>query len=238
MHMNNNLPTLMFDLDDTLIKNSIYFREVKLNVAKNLQEINGCIDVQRCITKFDQVEVGNIKSGKKPGHENFRVSLMQACYELFSYDFFHHKLYLIIDYQIQKLANHPVELIEGVEDTVRDLKHRGHRLFVFSKGNPKEQEQKLVSTGIMDLFENIIFVPKKVPEAYTDFINNNQIDKDQVYMIGNSPKSDINPAKSAGLKTIYIKSNDTWNVENESILEKEPVTINISSFSELKTLVF
>lgn len=238
MHTIIDLPALMFDLDDTLIKNSIYFREVKLNIANHLKAIDGSLDVESSIAKFDQIELGNIKAGRKPGHENFRVSLMQACYELLSYNFYHQKLYLIIDFQIQRLAYRPTELIEGAEETIRELKKRGHKLFVFSKGNPKEQEQKLIATGIYELFDNVIFVPKKVPEAYVEFINKNNISKDNIYMIGNSPKSDINPAKNAGLKTIYIKSNDTWNAENELILEKDPITISIDSIQKLKEIKF
>jgi putative hydrolase of the HAD superfamily len=36
-------------------------------------------------------------------------------------------------------------------------------------------------------------------------------------MIGNSPKSDINPALAAGLHAVFIPHGDTWVLEHEEL---------------------
>ncbi len=38
-------------------------------------------------------------------------------------------------------------------------------------------------------------------------------------MIGNSPKSDINPALAAGLRAVYVPHLRTWGLEKEEILD-------------------
>jgi putative hydrolase of the HAD superfamily len=36
-------------------------------------------------------------------------------------------------------------------------------------------------------------------------------------MVGNSPKSDINPALAAGLHAVFIPHGDTWILEHEDL---------------------
>jgi putative hydrolase of the HAD superfamily len=54
-------------------------------------------------------------------------------------------------------------------------------------------------------------------------------------MIGNSPKSDINPALAAGLNAIFLFNNDTWILEHASIDTAPPgqQLIELDSFAKL-----
>jgi len=51
-------------------------------------------------------------------------------------------------------------------------------------------------------------------------------------MIGNSPRSDINPAKAAGLHTVFIRTHTTWQHEMEE-LAPDGNTIILENFGQL-----
>lgn len=231
--------TVIFDLNDTLIKNSVYFREIKKNIAGQLLKlslVNNKKDftTDRLIHVFDSFEIKNIKAGRKPGYENFRISLIQACYDILQYDFIQCKMYDFIDLQVSHVVNRPVELIDDAKDVLSYLYNKNYRLFIVSKGNKQEQAKKIKEGGIDHFFEDIIFLPNKDAENYSHFVNLYNIDINRAYMVGNSPKSDINPAKRIGMKTFFIKNENTWEYEHDEILLKEPGTIIIDKISNLK----
>jgi putative hydrolase of the HAD superfamily len=41
-------------------------------------------------------------------------------------------------------------------------------------------------------------------------------------MVGNSPKSDINPALAAGLHAIFVPHDNTWILEHEEVAAAPP----------------
>jgi putative hydrolase of the HAD superfamily len=51
-------------------------------------------------------------------------------------------------------------------------------------------------------------------------------------MVGNSPRSDINPALEAGIGAIHVPHSNTWHLEHEEIAEPEQVIV-LNSFGEL-----
>jgi len=54
--------------------------------------------------------------------------------------------------------------------------------------------------------------------------------------IGNSPRSDINPALEAGIGAIYVPHPNTWKLEIEEIAELENVIV-LNCFEELVALL-
>jgi putative hydrolase of the HAD superfamily len=41
-------------------------------------------------------------------------------------------------------------------------------------------------------------------------------------MVGNSPKSDINPALAAGLNAVFVPHGQTWILEHEEVAQAQP----------------
>jgi putative hydrolase of the HAD superfamily len=52
-------------------------------------------------------------------------------------------------------------------------------------------------------------------------------------MIGNSPRSDINAAKVAGLRTVFIPYHTTWQHELEEISPNGSETLMLENFGQL-----
>jgi putative hydrolase of the HAD superfamily len=59
--------------------------------------------------------------------------------------------------------------------------------------------------------------------------------RERTWMIGNSPRSDINPAVRAGLRAVYIPYPHTWELEHEELAADERI-VELSSFRALAGL--
>jgi putative hydrolase of the HAD superfamily len=116
----------------------------------------------------------------------------------------------------ERILDHPMELISGVEETLGYLSLR-HELTLMTKGNPEEQKLKLDRSGLAIYFGHTAIVKEKNEASYSDMVRERQLDLARTWMIGNSPKSDINPALAAGLNAVFIPHPHTWRLERAEV---------------------
>jgi len=116
----------------------------------------------------------------------------------------------------QSIADQEIELLPGVATTLADLATR-HRLILVTKGNQEEQTDKLHRSGLAQHFTAVEILPEKHPEAYLALTTHHGCEACNTWMIGNSPRSDINPALGAGLNAIFIPHDFTWVLEHEVV---------------------
>lgn len=114
------------------------------------------------------------------------------------------------------LVDEPMALFDGVAETLAYLAPR-HRLLYFTKGDATEQARKLASSGLEKFFEAHEIVPEKNQAAYQALVARHALPPGATWMVGNSPRSDINPALAAGLNAVFIPSVHNWEYENEEI---------------------
>src|SRR6185437_2500581 len=113
-----------------------------------------------------------------------------------------------------RIAEHPVEIIAGVPETLQHLQQRRHHLILMTKGAPAEQASKVERSGLKDYFAAVEVVAEKNPAAYHAVAEKYALDQDVTWMIGNSPRSDVNPALEAGLHAIFVPHDMTWILEH------------------------
>jgi putative hydrolase of the HAD superfamily len=58
---------------------------------------------------------------------------------------------------------------------------------------------------------------------------------ERTWMVGNSPRSDINPAVEAGIGAVYVPHPNTWTLEVEKVVDSDRVVV-LRSFRELLEL--
>ncbi len=106
-----------------------------------------------------------------------------------------------------------------------------------TKGNFDEQTGKVERSELKHFFSAVEIVAEKNPAAYKKIVGHHQLSGERTWMIGNSPKSDINPALAAGLNAVFVPHNDTWVLEHEELAEaKAPARLLVlTSFAELAT---
>jgi putative hydrolase of the HAD superfamily len=116
------------------------------------------------------------------------------------------------------IAEHPVEIINGVPETLQYLSEK-HHLILVTKGNVTEQSGKVERSGLKEYFAAVEIVAEKNAHAYADVVGKYGLAHDETWMIGNSPKSDINPALAAGLNAVFVPHDQTWILEHEEVAE-------------------
>ncbi len=115
-----------------------------------------------------------------------------------------------------RILAQPMELIAGVEPTLRDLAPH-HDLVLLTKGHAEEQRLKIDRSGLGRYFDHLFVVPEKDVAVYRDVLGRLGSAATATWMIGNSPRSDINPALAAGLGAVFIPHDQTWRLEHQDL---------------------
>ena len=109
----------------------------------------------------------------------------------------------------KRMLMQPIELIDGVEDTVRALAH-SYDLLVITKGDLFDQESKLARSGLVEFFEGVEIVSEKNVDTYRGIFQRRAIRAEDFVMVGNSLRSDIVPVVELGGRAVHIPYTVTW----------------------------
>jgi putative hydrolase of the HAD superfamily len=106
---------------------------------------------------------------------------------------------------------------------------------MLTKGQRDEQMSKLERSGLMPLFSRVETPREKNTEAYLRLIRDAELHPERTWMIGNSPRSDINPAVRAGIRAVFIRHTHIWELEHEELLVSDRI-VEIDAFRHLLDL--
>ncbi len=225
--------TLIVDADDTLWENNIYY-EQSIAAFVELMATLG-FEREEAEHAVDDVERERIPQvGYAP--EEFARSLVIAYQRLCE----RHGRPVEGNVSSKALeigravVEYPIVLLEGVEETLARLSGR-FRLLLLTKGDRQAQESKLARSGLSHLFDGVHIVPEKDAKVFRGLLARYELAPEQTWMVGNSPRSDINPAVEAGIGAIYVPHPNTWKLEIENIAEPEAVTV-LNCFAGLAEL--
>jgi putative hydrolase of the HAD superfamily len=139
--------------------------------------------------------------------------------------------------QIEELAvalvEHKVELLPGVAETLDDLGRR-HHLRLLTKGDPEEQQRQIDASNLAHHFQGVHIVPEKRADTYRRLAAEHTLVPSTTWMIGNSPKSDINPARAAGMNAVFIPNPHTWALEHDDVDPTDGQVLRLQEFPELR----
>ena len=213
----NSEQTLLIDADDTLWENNVYFERAIAKFISLVDHREYTREEVRLV--LNDVERDSIvKHGY--GLHSFAHSLVET-FEKLSADPVTPELHERIRSFAYQIAEHPVEVIAGVPETL-DYLSRRHHLILMTKGNPAEQASKVERSGLKEYFAAVEIVSEKDEETYRSAIAKYGLAADETWMVGNSPKSDINPALAAGLHAVFVPHDQTWILEHEELAAAPP----------------
>ena len=223
--------TLLIDADDTLWENNIYFERAIVRFisflnhhefsAEQVREVLN--DVEReCIVKHGY------------GLHSFAHALADT-FERLSPEPVTPELHAQVKSFTHEIENHSIEFLPEVPQTLEDLGSR-HRLILVTKGDFAEQSGKVERSGVRKHFAAVEIVPEKNPAVYSTLAHKHELKHDTTWMVGNSPKSDINPALAAGLHAVFVPHGDTWILEHEEVNPAPPnqKLLIVGRFAELR----
>jgi len=220
---------LVIDADDTLWENNIYFERAFDEFVAFLDHSSMPPVEIRAV--LDEIEEANARIHGY-GSLNFARNLRQ-CYERLVERAVNPGDLRTVMAFAERILECPMETIAGVPETLEYL-HTRHDLTLFTKGNPEEQKLKIDRSGLGRFFRHTAIVKEKDTEAYRSLVRRQQFDPARTWMVGNSPKSDINPAMEAGLNAVFIPHAHTWVLEKQEIRQGAGRLLTVESFGELR----
>ena len=222
--------TLFIDADDTLWENNVYFERAIASFISYLDhKIHTPAEVREHLNRCEHATI----AARGYGLVSFRRSLTD-CYEQLTEAPLTEEDRVRIASFADCIDCHEIELLPKVAETLEDLSRR-HRLILVTKGDLKEQTGKLERSGLAPHFSAVEVLAEKHNQAYLTVAGRHGCEAEKTWMIGNSPRSDINPAMSAGLHAVFIPHAFTWVLEHE-VVDQPPAGrrfLQLESFGEL-----
>ncbi len=218
---------LLIDADDTLWENNIYFEQA-------IHAFIGFLDHSSLTPAEVRAVLDEVEKLMGYGSANFTRSLVETYRRLAEKDLQDEDIQQIRQFG-EQIRSHPLQLLDGVKETLNYLSPR-HDLILLTKGDIEEQKLKVERSGIEECFKQVIIVQEKDVATYHRVARELQLDPKDTWMIGNSPRSDINPALAAGLNAVYIPHPHTWHLEHEEVQNtREGHLLTLSVFADLCT---
>ena len=220
---------LLIDADDTLWENNIYFeRAFEEFVAFLGHSSLSPIQVRDVL---DEIEEANTRIHGY-GSLSFGRNLKQCYQHLAEREVGPEDLATVMGFA-ERILECPMEVIDGVADTLEYLSLR-HDLTLLTKGNPEEQRLKIERSGLGGFFAHTAVVKEKDVSVYRRLVEQRGLDAARTWMVGNSPKSDINPALEAGLGAVFVPHDRTWILERQEIHAGFPRLVVVERFADLQ----
>jgi len=220
---------LLIDADDTLWENNIYFERAFTEFCMFLD--HSSLTPPQVREVLDEIEDANNKIHGY-GTLNFARNLQECYRHLAERQVRKEDLEQVMALAV-RILECPMEVIENVPETLEYLAAR-HDLTLFTKGHPEEQKLKIDRSGLAPFFTHTAIVKEKDAAAYRSLVEERGFEPSLTWMIGNSPKSDINPAMEAGLNAVFVPHAHTWTLERQDIRPGAGKLLRLQGFEELR----
>jgi putative hydrolase of the HAD superfamily len=221
--------TLLLDADDTLWENNVHFERTIEQFLQLLYPLGFSGPYVRNI--LNETERRNIRQHGY-GVRSFHRSLEETYLKLAGH-VARREMVKRIEELVAGLEATPPTLLQGVAETLQYLAER-HRLILCTKGEPAEQAGKVERSGVQAHFEAVEIVAEKDARTYRTLVTRHRIVKRHGWMVGNSPRSDINPALEAGLNAVFIPHAKTWAFEHDNLSSGPGKLLVLPSFVSLR----
>ncbi|WP_446215821.1 HAD family hydrolase [Micromonospora sp. IBHARD004] len=228
MRQRREATVLIFDADDTLWENNVLFERVIDDFLAWLD--HPTLDRTEIRAVLDDIERANAVAHGY-GSKVFLRSLGE-CLERLRARPATERERRELDELAAALVGHTVELMAGVAETLDDLATR-HELLLLTKGEQEEQQRKLDASGLLRHFRAAHIVREKDVETYRWLAAEHGFDPAGAWMIGNSPRSDILPARAAGLNAVFIPNENTWVLEHDELDPTDTGVVRLAAFPDL-----
>src|SRR5262249_24014592 len=190
---------LIFDGDDTLWENNVY-------LERAIEEFIAYLDHSTLSTNEVRAVLDEIERANTRIHGYGALSFGRSLHECYAHLHQRHldeaELATVMGFA-ERILSQPIELIAGVEETLANLATR-HDLTLLTKGHDEEQRLKIERSGRDRYFGRTFVVPEKDEAVYRWVVAELGSAPGVTWMIGNSPRSDVNPALSARLNAVFV----------------------------------
>ena len=237
MEKMNHIKAIAFDADDTLWALQNYFEDVETEYCSLLSDYGSKEEISAALFETETANMEDLGYGAKA----FTISLVENAVRVSGGEVSAKVIGRIVALG-KTLLHLDAKPLPEVEETLERLRKAGgkdlskYRLAVFTKGELKDQENKLWRSGLRRFFDVVSIVSDKTPEAYRRLCRELEVTPGELVMVGNSFRSDVAPALKIGAYAVHIPFHTTWAHERAEEFNHERLR-RITHFSEIASLL-
>ncbi|MDD2601653.1 MAG: HAD family hydrolase [Prevotella sp.] len=219
---------LAFDADDTLWDNQTYFDQVEHDYCELLKPYGTAEEVSGALFQIESANMPLLGYGCKA----FTLSLVENAVKYTKGQISSNDILKIVELG-KSLLSHQTDPLPEVRETLLAIRRKKpYKMVVFTKGELLDQQNKLIRSGLSELFDDIVVVSDKPRQEYLKLCAMFDTDITHLVMVGNSFKSDIEPVLQLGGSAVHIPFYTTW--KHEEAEEYEHYRLRrIESFDQL-----
>lgn len=223
-----DVKAVIFDADDTLWSNEPLFREAEDHFFRTMSDYGTREWLNAELYKTEMANMGELGYGAKA----FIISMIETAVRV-SCGKVNADMIISIEQKGREILKNPAIPLPGVVETLSRIRESGRYLMaILTKGELLDQNNKIDRSGLRKYFDYVDVVNEKVPEVYSELCRRLKVTPEQMLMMGNSFKSDIDPVLRIGGSGVYIPSEMTW--QHEKIDEYEhQCLVRAERFSDL-----
>ncbi len=223
-----NFDVIAFDADDTLWANEPIFEDIEKKFCGLMEDF---LSHQSIASELFRIQINNLNDYGY-GIKGYILSMIETAIEISGKSIPIEVIEQILAYG-KAMLQHPVELIDGVEETLKKLSKQ-YKLIVATKGDLKDQHRKLHQSGLGVYFHHIEVMMEKEDLDYQKLLNRIGVEPEKFLMIGNSLKSDVLPVLNIGGTAIHIPFHTTWAHERINHTIQHPKFYTLNQITALK----
>lgn len=204
-----NTRTLIFDLDDTVLRCNEYYSHLREEFAQRMLEIDGVETTEEVDDLFQNIQMA-LKDEYGYSRSRFPASMVQTYRRLMKVH--GHTPDPEQAREMFELGNSvfaaPYRPYPGALEALQSYHEAGFQLGLFTKGDPEIQQMKIQRYQLDEIFDAIeIIETEKCPEtlARLEHQIRNGSPRPGV-MIGNSLRDDVRVGQQAGLGAVWVRS--------------------------------
>lgn len=203
------LDAVIFDFDDTLVATNDVYDAARQQLYTLMKE-QGIAGEAQWPDFLDEADIAFVQQRGHLSPECFPLAMRRTC------EHFAALSGIAVSKEVLDMAENmgwqvydtaPM-VIDNAQEVLSSLKDKA-RLFLLTEGYPDIQLPRLQRSGFLPYFDAYRIVKHKNVSAYQQLIAEQGIDVCNSWMIGNSIRSDVNPALSVGLNMAFF-TRSSW----------------------------
>lgn len=202
------MKTLFFDLDDTLLPTQELYNQTKEEVASYISKLTK-IEIKEIMDLFEAIDLKNAKTLGLSKHR-FPKSWMDTYSQLS--DVKDEKEIKVVKTMAEKVFTTELKPFKEAKQMLSDLRQQGFEMYILTSGEQDVQERRIKQSGLSLYFDGFYIIPLKNTATMQSIIK----EPINSVMIGNSLKSDIEPALSIGMTAVHIER-VTWGFDKAQV---------------------
>ena len=124
-------------------------------------------------------------------------------------------------YESEKLCH--IVPYPGVKETLQYLQDQGLPMGIVTDAHSRDAIKRMEKTGLLSYFSGLVSfdmvqVKKPAPEPFLFALEMLKAGRDETLLIGDSPRRDIEPCRSLGIRTAYARYGDRFSDDRSTVI--------------------